>query len=380
MTALMRRASQFDAQTDEAFMSAALALGRRNLGRAAPNPAVGALVVRDGVIVARGWTGAGGRPHAETVALAAARELARGATLYATLEPCSHHGATPPCVDAIIASGVARLVSAIDDPDPRVAGRGHALLREAGVEVATNVCAAAARREHRGHILRVTKGVPKVTLKLAQTADGFAAGGEHDPRLFITGQIAESYTHMQRALHDAIMIGIGTGRIDDPLMTVRLAGVSDAKPLRVVLDARLSLSRRSRLAQTARDTPTLVIAGEGVADDAARAFTEATCAEVVRVEADASGRIDLLAALRLLAERGVTRVFSEGGPRVAEGLIADDFADEVILLTGVKPLGGPGVSALSAKTRQLLQHPQRYRTVEDAMIGADRMTRFERVY
>jgi diaminohydroxyphosphoribosylaminopyrimidine deaminase/5-amino-6-(5-phosphoribosylamino)uracil reductase len=378
MTALMRRASQVDAQTDEAFMSAALALGRRNLGCTAPNPAVGALVVRDGVVVARGWTGAGGRPHAETVALAAAGELARGATLYATLEPCSHHGATPPCVDAIIASGVARLVSAIDDPDPRVAGRGHALLREAGVEVVTNVCAAAARREHRGHILRVTKGVPTVTLKLAQTADGYAAGGEHDPRLFITGQIAESYTHMQRALHDAIMIGIGTGRVDDPLMTVRLAGVSGAKPLRVVLDARLSLSRRSRLAQTARETPTLVIAGEGVADGAARAFAEATRAEVARVETDASGRIELLAALRLLAERGVTRVFSEGGPRVAEGLIANDHADEVILLTGVKPLGRPGVPALSAKTRELLQHPRRYRLVEDSLIGADRLTRFER--
>ena len=159
MTALMRPASMIDAQTDEAFMAAALALGRRNLGRTAPNPAVGALIVRDGLIVARGWTGVGGRPHAEANALAAAGELARGATLYVTLEPCSHHGATPPCVDAIIASGVARVVSAIDDPDPRVAGRGHALLREAGVEVTVGVGAEAARREHRGHILRVTKGV-----------------------------------------------------------------------------------------------------------------------------------------------------------------------------------------------------------------------------
>jgi diaminohydroxyphosphoribosylaminopyrimidine deaminase/5-amino-6-(5-phosphoribosylamino)uracil reductase len=379
MTALMRPPPMALTLTDEAFMSAALSLGRRNLGRTAPNPAVGALVVRDGVIVARGWTGLGGRPHAERIALEAAGEAARGATLYATLEPCSHHGATPPCVDAIIGSGVARMVSAIDDPDPRVAGRGHAVLREAGVEVVTNVCAAAARRDHGGHILRVTERRPKVTLKLAQTADGYAAGAEHDPRLFITGRIAESYTHAERALHDAIMVGIGTARVDDPLMTVRLAGVTGAKPLRVILDARLSLSARSRIAETARETPTLVIAGEGVSDDAAHFLSQATGVEIARVATNAAGRIELLAALRLLAQRGVTRVFSEGGPRVAESLIMSNYADEVILLTGMKPLGREGVPALSLKARELLRDSMRYRTVEDVALGADRLTRFERV-
>src|SRR5512137_1521943 len=165
------------AATDDAFLAAALALGRRNMGRTAPNPAVGALVVRDGVIVARGFTAVGGRPHAEAIALAAAGEAARGATLYVTLEPCSHHGATPPCVDAVIASGVARVVTAMEDPDPRVAGRGHALLREAGIKVDVGCEAAAARCDHLGHILRVTKHRPMVTLKLAQTSDGYAAGG-----------------------------------------------------------------------------------------------------------------------------------------------------------------------------------------------------------
>ena len=212
---------------DADYMRAALALGRRNLGRAAPNPAVGALVVRGGVIVGRGFTGTGGRPHAETLALSSAGDAARGATLYVTLEPCSHHGETPPCVDAIIASGVARVVTAMDDPDPRVAGRGHALLRAAGLEVATHVLEREARRDHLGHLLRVTQGRPMVTLKLARTPDGYAAGAAHDPRLHVTGPLADAYTHMQRALHDAIMVGAGTAREDDPLMTVRLPGMED---------------------------------------------------------------------------------------------------------------------------------------------------------
>ncbi len=377
MTALVRPASITDAQTDETFMAAALALGRRNLGRTSPNPAVGALVVRDGLIVARGWTSPGGRPHAEANALAAAGETARGATLYVTLEPCSHHGETPPCVDAIIANGVARVVSALDDPDPRVAGRGHALLREAGVDVTVGVCAEAARREHRGHIRRVTKGLPTVTLKLAQTADGYAAGGEHDPRLFITGPIAESFTHMQRSLHDAIMVGIGTARIDDPLMTVRLPGVADAKPLRIILDPALSLSPRSRIVATLQEAPTLVMTNAD--DETSRGFSQATGVEVARAPSMDAGRIDLAAALRILADRGVTRVFSEGGPRVAESLITGGLADEVILLTAVKPLGRAGTPALSRAARAILDDPAHYRIAEDDMLGADRLTRYESV-
>lgn len=366
------------ATTDAAYMAAALALGRRNLGRTAPNPAVGALVVRDGVIVGRGFTGVGGRPHAETIALAAAGELARGATLYVTLEPCSHHGETPPCVDAIIAAGVARVVTAIDDPDPRVAGRGHRFLREAGVEVAVGACVAAARRDHLGHILRATRGRPMVTLKLARTPDGFAAGAAHDARLRITGPVADAYTHVQRALHDAILIGAGTAREDDPLMTVRLPGMEGIKPLRVALDTNLSLSTGSRLAVTARETPTLIVAGYGVAAEAVDAFAKATGAEVARVPIDELGRVNLDAALRLLADRGVTRVFCEGGPRLAQNLIARGVADEVVLHTGVKPFGGAGRPALLPAAKALLCDETIYRLAEEAMLGADRMRRYER--
>jgi diaminohydroxyphosphoribosylaminopyrimidine deaminase/5-amino-6-(5-phosphoribosylamino)uracil reductase len=364
------------AATDGAYMAAALALGRRTMGRAAPNPAVGALVVKEGVIIARGFTAEGGRPHAETIALAAAGEAARGATLYVTLEPCSHDGRTPPCVDAIIASGVARVVVAIEDPDPRVAGRGFAKLREAGIEVVVGPEAAAARCDHLGHILRVTKHRPMVTLKLARTADGYATGDAHDPRLHITGPIADAYTHVQRSLHDAIMVGSGTAREDDPLMTVRLPGLDRAKRLRVVLDRKLTLSPRSRLAATARETPLLVIAGEDLSEGAARAFADSTGADVAPIPT-IEGRLDLLAALRLLADRGITRVFSEGGPLVAESLLSAGLADEVIIHTGFKPLARPGRVALTSAARAALEG--RYRLIESRMLGPDQMTRYARM-
>jgi diaminohydroxyphosphoribosylaminopyrimidine deaminase/5-amino-6-(5-phosphoribosylamino)uracil reductase len=360
---------------DDAFMAAALAIGRRNLGRAAPNPAVGALLVRDGVVVARGWTATGGRPHAEAMALEAAGAEARGATLYVTLEPCSHYGATPPCVDAIIAAGVSRVVSALEDPNPEVAGQGHARLRAAGVRVDVGSCAAQARIDHMGHIMRVTHGRPMVTLKLAQTADGYAAGGAHDPRLHITGAVADAFTHIQRWLHDAIMIGAGTAREDDPLMTIRLPGLEGEKRLRVVLDAKLTLSPRSRLASTAREVPLLVIAGERITDAAAQGFRDATGAEVARAPT-IDGRLDILAALQLLAGRGVARIFSEGGPAVAESLIAHGYADEVILHRGVKPLGRPGKPALTPAARHALADEDRYRLFQTRRLGADEMTHY----
>jgi diaminohydroxyphosphoribosylaminopyrimidine deaminase/5-amino-6-(5-phosphoribosylamino)uracil reductase len=361
---------------DERFFRAALAIGRRNLGAAAPNPAVGALVVREGLVVGRGWTAAGGRPHAETQALAQAGDLAQGATLYVTLEPCAHHGRTPPCAEAVVAAGVARVVGGLTDPDDRVAGEGYGLLRRAGIAVETDVMPLEGRRAHRGHILRVTEGRPMVTLKIAQTADGQAAGGPHDARLTITGAAANLRTHVLRALHEAIMVGIGTALGDDPLMTVRLPGC-DRKPLRVVLDMRLDLPLRSRLVVGARDFPTLVLCGEK-ADPARRAALEALGVEVAPCET-AEDRLDLRAALRLLAARGVSRVFSEGGPRVGAALIAQGFADEMVLFTSPRPLGRKGVDALSAPARRKLGDAGAYRIVEQGLLGPDSFTHYERV-
>ncbi len=365
------------AAADIRFMAAALALGRRGLGRTAPNPSVGSVVVKDGIVVGRGCTEPGGRPHAEPLALAQAGEAARGATLYVTLEPCSHHGATPPCCEAVVAAGVIRVVYAVDDPNPLVAGRGAAYCRDRGLEVFGGIGREAARHDHRGHILRMTEGRAAVTLKLAQTADGFVAGDVHDPRLAITGVAANGAVHVMRAMHDAIMVGIGTALADDPLMTVRLPGV-EAKPLRVILDGGMRLPRHSRLAQTAADAPVLVLTrGENMESGTAR-FRDIDGVEIAEVATDASGEIDLRAVLRLLSQRGMTRVFSEGGPSVASALVRDGLADDVLLFRAPKPLGHEGVPALSPTARDRLADRQHYRLTAEGDVGVDRLQRFQK--
>ena len=352
-------------------MAAALALGRRGLGRTAPNPSVGALLVRDGIVVGRGCTADGGRPHGEILALAQAGEAARGATLYVTLEPCSHHGHTPPCCESVVAAGVARLVYAIEDLNPLVAGQGAAYCRAHGLVVDGGIGAAQARRDHRGHILRVTAGRPMVTLKLAETADGFVAGGPHDPRLAITGAAANGMVHVLRAMHDAIMVGSGTVSADDPLMTVRLPGVV-AKPIRIVLDGDLALSPRSRLMLTAAEAPLLLVTHENATVPAALAG-----AEILHASAGRDGRLDLVAVLAALGARGLTRILSEGGPRVAEQLLADGLVDEVLLFTAPRPLGGSdGVPGLGPEARATLDRD--FAMLEETTIGADRLRHYAR--
>jgi len=363
---------------DERFMAAALAIGRRGFGRSAPNPSVGALVVKDGIIVGRGWTKPGGRPHAETEALRSAGAEAKGARLYVSLEPCSHHGQTPPCTDAIIAAGISRVVYAIDDPDPRASGSAARLLEAAGIEVTKGVLEAGAKRAHLGHFLRVKEKRPMISLKLALTADSFAAAGPGAERLQITGAPANGFVHVQRAMHEAVMTGIGTVLADDPLLTVRLPGVDNRTPLRIVLDSNLRLPYQSQLALTAGKIPALVIAGEGASEEKA-ARLSAAHVEIAFVRRDGAGHIDLKSALNFLAGRGLTRIFCEGGPRLASALIGAGLADEVMLLTAPEPLGLEGVPGLDAAAASILAGPERYRLAEARMIGADRLTRHERV-
>ena len=326
-------------------MALALALGRRGLGRTWPNPAVGAVIVKDGVIVGRGWTQPGGRPHAETEALRRAGEAARGATLYVTLEPCSHHGKTPPCADAIVAAGVARVVSAIEDPNPEVAGNGHARLRAAGIAVDVGIGAEQARRDHAGHIRRMRDGRPHVMLKLAISADGKAGAAGRKP-IAITGDAAHARVHLLRAQSDAIMIGIGTALADDPLLTCRLPGMEKTSPVRIVLDSALRLPPGSRLVQSARDVPVWVIA----AADAPRIAEDALRAKGVEVlrSAGNAGRLELSAVLMLLAARGMTRLMVEGGPTLASALLAADLVDEAQLFQSPQAVGADGIDALDA--------------------------------
>jgi diaminohydroxyphosphoribosylaminopyrimidine deaminase/5-amino-6-(5-phosphoribosylamino)uracil reductase len=365
-----------DPAEDLRWMEAALNLGSRSLGLAAPNPAVGAILVKDGAVVGRGATAPGGRPHAERTAIAEAGQGARGATLYVTLEPCSHFGASPPCVDAIIAAGVTRVVSAMEDVNPLVGGQGHARLRAAGIAVSVGAGKSQAQRDHLGHILRVTAGRPCVTLKLAETADGFASAGANDARLRITGQVADLRVQIMRCTHEAIMVGIETALVDDPALTVRLPGVN-RKPLRVVLDTHLRLPEGSRVASTAGEIPTLVIAGADAPNETARRL-EGLGVMIERVPLDADGHVDLHQALRALAARGITRVFSEGGPSVAARLIGLELADEVALITADKPLGRPGLPALDAQARAALADGSRYRPIEPLDYGPDTMRLWRR--
>lgn len=370
-----------DAEADRLFMAEALALGRANLGLTWPNPSVGAVVVKDGRVVGRGATAPGGRPHAEPIALGEAGFAAIGGTLYVTLEPCSHRsvrGGTP-CLEHTILSGVARVVSALDDPNPHISGIGHALLRTAGVTVSVGEGAAEALRDHRGHILRVREGRPMVTLKLARTADGFCApaGGG---RLQISGPEAMLEVHRIRAAHDAIMVGVGTAISDDPQLTVRLPGsesrVSERPPVRVVLDSALRLPLVSGLARTARAVPVWAIAAEDAPREAEMALRE-TGVEVMRVARSAAGSLDLGAALRLLAVRGITRVFSEGGPIVAEALAEAGLADVVILSTADAPLGAPGLPAVRGGLAAALAGGA-YRLLGEMRHGSDVFATYER--
>jgi len=367
--------SQASKEADRRFMELALTLGRRGLGRTSPNPAVGAVVVKDGVIVGRGWTQAGGRPHAEPEALKRAGEAARGATLYVTLEPCSHFGKSPPCADAIIAAGISRVVASIEDPNPEVAGQGFAKLRAAGIAVDIGLGAAEATHDHVGHIRRIRDKRPHVILKLAASADDKIAAAGHRP-IDITGDIAKTRVHLLRAQSDAILIGIGTVLADDPLLTCRLPGMEARSPVRVVLDRALRIPGSSRLMHSARQTPLWVMTSE-TAEAAAAARLGAAGAQVIRVHG-ADGGLDLPAVLHNLSVRGITRLMVEGGARVASSFVAAGLVDEVWLLRGLATVGADGVSALDAMPLGVITQSPAFKVRASETLGNDTLTIYER--
>jgi diaminohydroxyphosphoribosylaminopyrimidine deaminase/5-amino-6-(5-phosphoribosylamino)uracil reductase len=360
---------------DQRFMQLALALGRRGLGRTWPNPAVGAVVVKDGVIVGRGWTQPGGRPHGEPEALKRAGEAARGATLYVTLEPCSHFGKSPPCVDAVIASGIARVVSAVEDPNPEVAGQGHAKLRAAGISVDVGLGAAEAARDHAGHFRRIRDKRPHVILKLAVSADDKIGAAGHQP-VAITGEAAKTRVHLLRAQCDAILVGIGTVLADDPLLTCRLPGMEARSPVRVVLDRALRMPGDSKLVHSARRTPLWIVTSH-LAEAPAIAKLGAAGAEVMRV-ANFSARADAAVVLSALAHEGITRLLVEGGSRVASSFVAADLVDEIWLLRGPEAIGTDGIPALDALPLSAITGSPAFKTRASESLGKDTLTIYER--
>ncbi len=356
---------------DERFMAAALRLARHHLGQTSTNPSVACLIVKDGVIVGRAVTARSGRPHAETQALAEAGEKARGATAYVTLEPCSHHGKTPPCADALVASGVARVVISILDPDERVAGRGVVRLRDAGITVDIGVLPQDGQHALEAYLMRQVSKRPYVTLKLAVSADG-KIGRKGEGQVRITGPISRGQVQMLRAETDAILVGIGTATADDPELTVRLPGLEGRSPLRIVLDRRLDLPLSSKLARTARDVPVIVVAGDGSEErDEGRAARK-TALEVAGVEVLETGSIaDLLTAL---ASRGISALMVEGGAAAARAFLDADLVDRIHLYTGPLTIGENGIA--SPFDRKSV--PFGFRRVTEAHYGDDLFEEYER--
>ncbi len=324
-------------------MLTALALARRGVGNVWPNPAVGCVIVNEYRIVGRGWTQPGGRPHAETEALARAGDAARGATAFVTLEPCNHHGKTPPCTEAVIHSGIRRGVIAAADPHPLVAGQGVARLQAEGLSVTIGVCAEEALEINAGFFLTVAEGRPLVTLKAAVSLDGRIATRTGHSQ-WMTGPAARRASHLLRASHDAILIGSGTALADDPSLSCRLPGMQSRSPVRIVVDGRLRLAtRRLNLVATAREIPTWIVTTSD-ADRELRSMLTGMGATVIGVEKDGSGHPQARAIVAALAERGVTRVLVEGGTAVAGSFLAAGLIDRMAVFRAPKMIGADGLA------------------------------------
>ncbi|MCV3738201.1 bifunctional diaminohydroxyphosphoribosylaminopyrimidine deaminase/5-amino-6-(5-phosphoribosylamino)uracil reductase RibD [Rhizobium sp. TRM96647] len=365
-----------DAAEDQRFMAAAIRLSLRNLGRTGTNPSVGCVLVKDGRVLATGVTDIGGRPHAERMALGEAGEAARGATAYVTLEPCSHHGRTPPCADALIEAGVARVVVAVRDPDERVSGRGIAMLEAAGIAVETGVLAEDGRRALAAYLMRQVKKRPYVTLKLAVSPDGMI-GRLGAGQLVVTGPVARGQVQVLRAASDAILIGVGTAEADDPELTCRLPGLGDRSPIRIVLDRDLRLPPYGKLALTANTVPVMAIATEpprfDEAEDQAflarRSVLDEAGVEVVQCDPH-----KLPVLLAALASRGIASLLVEGGASVASSFLSAGLVDRIHLYAGAVPIGEGGIrSPLVPGTA-----PAGFSLVRTLRFGPDLLEEYER--
>mgnify|MGYP000321378693 CR=1 FL=1 len=355
-------------------MRRALVLARRGLGNTWPNPAVGCVLVHGARVVGEGWTQPGGRPHAETVALDEAGRGARGATAYVTLEPCAHTGKTPPCAIALAEAGVARVVIALEDPDPRVSGGGRRILQRAGIAVDEGLMTREAAELNAGFLSRVRRHRPWVTLKLASTLDGRIALASGESR-WITGEAARRFAHQLRAEADAVLVGAGTARADDPMLDVR-HGIDDPRPpVRIVADPRLTLPVDSRLARSARDQPVWALYGAAAPAGNAELLADLGV-RPIECALEAGGALDLGAAIRRMGEEGLTRVLCEGGGKLAAELIRAGLIDELVLLTAGKVIGGDGIPNMGPLGLDRLADAPQFEIAESRVIGSDLMSRW----
>lgn len=357
---------------DIRFMRAAIRFARRHKGLTGTNPSVGTLLVKDGIVVGRGVTALGGRPHAETQALAEAGTAARGATAYVTLEPCAHHGRTPPCAEALVAAGVARVVVAASDPDARVSGKGFAILRQAGIEVTPLVLAAESADDLAGYLSRSALRRPEITLKLALSSDGFI-GRKGEGQVAITGAIARAQTHILRAQSDVILVGIGTVLADDPLLDVRLPGLEQRSPIRLVLDSELRLPLQSRLLASVQQAPLWLAASPEAAAENGAMMRQLGCRVIATESHD--GRIALPELVEDLAAQGISSVLVEGGAHVAAAFLQEGLVDRLILYRAPLEIGAATGIAIPGLPTHI---ENEFSPVHEAQFGADRATEYRR--
>lgn len=371
---------------DTHYMQVALRLARRGLGRSWPNPAVGCVITKSDrdtpQVIGRGWTQPGGRPHAETVALDQARERygaasLAGATAYVSLEPCSHHGETPPCTDALIDAGIGRVVVGCLDPDGRVSGSGLEKLRAAGIDVTTDVLQADAEELNAGFIQRETGGRPLVTLKTATTADGRVATRSGASQ-WITGPAARERVHLMRAQHDAILVGIDTVLHDDPDLTCRLAGLEDRSPVRVVFDSNLRISSKAKLIQTARTVPIWIVTRADAVTSRAAQITDAG-AKVLAVAGDDRGHVDVSLALAELAKCGITRLMAEGGAVLSAALLRAGLIDRIAWFRAPRLIGGDGTPAFAELDVESIEDMPAFELLSRETIGDDTLDIYRRL-
>ena len=352
--------------SDIRYMQIALALAERGLGTTAPNPSVGCLIVKNSHIIGQGFTGSGGRPHAETIALSYAGTDTAGATAYVTLEPCSHHGLTPPCVDALIQANISRVVIATKDPFHKVSGKGIMALKAANIEIIFGVCEAEAARLNEGFFNAQTLRRPLVTLKVATSLDGKIATKTGESK-WITGEISRNYAHMLRATHDAIMVGKGTAEADNPSLTCRLSGLSDRSPIRIIVGNSISIG--SNLLETANEIPVWHITSNESVNSALTSII---------VDNDTDGKINLHFSLTALAERGITRLLVEGGGKLAANLLKHGLVDRLEWIQAPIIIGNDGISAIAAMELHALNDAKKFIQESQRKLGNDTLTVYHR--
>ena len=348
-------------------MDYALRLGRRALGTTAENPPVGCVIVTDDKVLGVGWTQPGGRPHAETGALKMAGDSAKGATAYVTLEPCAHHGKTPPCAEALVNAGIARIVTAIEDPDPRVSGGGHTILRAAGIKVDTGLCAQEAKRDLAGFLTRIEKKRPYITIKIGVSADGKIAAGP-EQQTSITGEEVKARVHLMRAQSDAILVGLSTVLIDDPELTCRLPGMEARSPIRIVADTRLSIPSKAKLVKTAEQVPVWILS--------TRKGRVSAGITVIDCKQTPNGWVDFADATEVLAKRGINRLLVEGGSHISQSFLEADLVDEVQLFQSPAVIGPQGIDAIADTPLSMLE--KRFNPTQKEVLGTDTLTVYVR--